>query len=241
MTVKDHYDNHLGEFYSWMIGDFETRTIEQQKYFASHNIQPVTDGAALDLGCGNGIQSISLARTGFKVIAVDFSKQLLSELNRNSAGLDIKTIEANFMDFSFIPDSAFDVITCMGDTITHLSSSSDIKKLFQKSFSILIPQGKLIISFRDLTVPLEGVNRFLPVKSDDTRILTCFLEYFDNFVMVHDLLHEKESGQWTQKISSYKKLRISENKLITILKDCGFRIDSSEIINRMVHIIAVKE
>ena len=22
MSVKEHYDNHLGNFYSWMIGDF---------------------------------------------------------------------------------------------------------------------------------------------------------------------------------------------------------------------------
>ncbi len=240
MTVKEHYDNHLGKFYSWMLGDFETKVIEQQKYFKSHNIQLVTNGVALDLGCGNGIQSVSLARSGFKVIAIDFSEQLLYELNKKSIGLDIKTIEADFMDFSIIPYSSFEIITCMGDTITHLLSSSEIEKLFQKSYGLLVPGGKLIISYRDLTVPLEGVSRFLPVKSDENRILTCFLEYFDNFVLVYDLLHEKENGEWIQKISAYKKLRVSENEIITILKNCGFEIDSSETINRMVHIVAKK-
>ncbi len=24
MPVKEHYDNHLGNFYSWMAGDFNT-------------------------------------------------------------------------------------------------------------------------------------------------------------------------------------------------------------------------
>ena len=28
MTVKEHYDNHLANFYSWMTGDFETIQIE---------------------------------------------------------------------------------------------------------------------------------------------------------------------------------------------------------------------
>jgi hypothetical protein len=25
MTAKKHYDNHWGNFYSWMIGDLETK------------------------------------------------------------------------------------------------------------------------------------------------------------------------------------------------------------------------
>ena len=46
------------------------------------------------------------------------------------------------------------------------------------------------------------------VKNDDSRILTCFLEYFPHHVMVHDILYEKQGGKWIQKVGSYPKLRL---------------------------------
>jgi 2-polyprenyl-3-methyl-5-hydroxy-6-metoxy-1,4-benzoquinol methylase len=84
MSAKKHYDSHLGNFYSWMIGDFSARSNEQQSFFTSHDILPHDNRIAVDLGCGNGIQSIALAKLGFEVIAVDFNNQLIEEL-RNRA------------------------------------------------------------------------------------------------------------------------------------------------------------
>jgi hypothetical protein len=31
MTVKEHYDNHLGKYYSWMAGDFTEKRVEHQQ------------------------------------------------------------------------------------------------------------------------------------------------------------------------------------------------------------------
>ena len=32
MNVKKHYDNHLGNFYSWVIGDFQSKSNEQLQF-----------------------------------------------------------------------------------------------------------------------------------------------------------------------------------------------------------------
>jgi len=40
------------------------------------------------------------------------------------------------------------------------------------------------LSFRDLTPDLTGLNRFIPVRSDPDRIMTCFLEYEPETVIV---------------------------------------------------------
>ena len=57
---------------------------------------------------------------------------------------------------------------------------------------------------------LTGTARFLPVRADDQRILTCFLEYGPSHVTVHDLLHEREAGgAWRLQTSAYRKLRLS--------------------------------
>lgn len=240
MKTKDHYDNHLGKVYSWMIGDYESRTNEQYSFFKSHDIFPKGKRGAVDLGCGNGIQSIALARLGFDVIAIDFNNTLLSELHDHKDEYSIKTLELDMMDFQEKVVNPVEIITCMGDTISHLSSVKDIHKIVRRMHSKLSALGKIVLSFRDYSTALYGETRFIPVKSDENRILTCFLEYHDGNVNVTDLLHEKENGKWVQKVSSYQKVRISEEQVKQILSSQGFSIDSCETINRLVYIVATK-
>jgi len=52
---------------------------------------------------------------------------------------------------------------------------------------------------------LINTQRFIPVKSDDNKILNCILEYDNDKVKVTDLLHEKTPKGWKQKESSYFK------------------------------------
>ena len=69
MNAKNHYDQHLGNFYSWMLGDFDEKQKEQENFFWRNGIKPVSRKVAFDLGAGNGLQAISLAKLGFAVTA----------------------------------------------------------------------------------------------------------------------------------------------------------------------------
>lgn len=80
MTVKEHYDNHLENFYSWSIGDFDKNKDSFKAFCVDNDIKPYVSKCAIDLGAGNGIQTIALSDLGFKVIAVDFNNQLIDEL-----------------------------------------------------------------------------------------------------------------------------------------------------------------
>jgi 2-polyprenyl-3-methyl-5-hydroxy-6-metoxy-1,4-benzoquinol methylase len=240
MKTKEHYDNHLGKFYSWMIGDFDTRANEQFMFFKSHAILPHDNRLAIDLGCGNGIQSIALAKLGFNVNAIDFNQQLLSELHKRIDNHPITIHQTDILNFEETIENQAEFIGCMGDTISHFSSIDEIRKIIKTIYSKLTDSGKIVLSFRDYSVALNGENRFIPVKSDDHQILTCFLEYSDDKVNVTDLLYANENGKWIQKVSSYQKVRISESKIKEILSAQGFKIESCEIINRLVYIIASK-
>ncbi|HPJ43324.1 MAG TPA: methyltransferase domain-containing protein [Spirochaetota bacterium] len=239
MSVKEHYDTLLGGIYSWMIGDFESNAVQQENFFRTRNL--TSCGIAFDLGCGNGIQSVALARLGYSVFSFDFNRHLLDELETKKGELDITTIQCDLMNFDAEQSIHPDLIVCMGDTLTHLPDRETIFALLNKCSSALVPGGSLVISFRDMSMALEGDARFIPVKSDDTRIMTCFLEYFDDHVAVHDLVNEKKEGLWVQKVSSYNKVRISENEMKELLAESGFSVISSEIINRMVYITAKKK
>lgn len=240
MKVKDHYDKHLAGFYSWMIGNFNVKQSEQEAFFRDHGIEPFKTKIAFDLGAGHGLQAISLANIGFLVKAVDFNKQLLGELSNNKKSLSIEIINADFFDFLREENSKADVITCMGDTITHLVSLEDVEKLIQQSSGQLVDKGKIIFSFRDLTNELKHEERFILVKQDSDRILTCYLEYFPNHVMVHDIFYEKKNDQWLQQVSAYPKLRLSGDIIKDFLIRNRYSILFEKTINRMIYIVGEK-
>jgi hypothetical protein len=84
---------------------------------------------------------------------------------------------------------------------------------------------------------LEDTNRFIPVKSDSNKILTCFIEYFPGKIRVTDLLHVSENKGWVQKASSYYKTRIGMDETLSLLKEYGFRIMLNSIQGGMITII----
>lgn len=240
MTVKEHYDKHLGNFYSWMAGDLETKQKEFQTFLQENGLLPTTTKVTIDLGAGHGIQSVPLAKLGFKVTAVDFNKQLLEELKVNAKGLNIELLNDDIQKVKQFEDKEPELIICCGDTLTHLDSITDIKEFLRDISSTLIKGGRLLLSFRDYSNELNGDDRFIPVKGDETKILTCILDYGKETVRVTDLLHEKTESGWKQKVSSYNKVRVSTNEIVRLLESNGMEIQFNQLVNRLTTIIAIK-
>ena len=240
MTVKEHYDTHLADFYSWMVGDFEMKQNEFRNFLKDNAIIPSSTKKAIDLGAGHGLQSVPLAKLGFNVTAVDFSKQLLAELKNNARGLNIEILNDDIKKIKQYADKEVELIICCGDTLSHLDNKKEIENLLTDISTTLKAGSKTLLTFRDYSTELTGDNRFIPVKSDDTRILTCVLDYENEVVRVTDLLNEKTETGWKQKVSSYNKVRISTNEIVQILEANGMKIQLNQVINRMSTIIAVK-
>lgn len=238
MSVKQHYDLHLGAIYGWMTGDFEIKQKEQEAFFRKNRLFPQSNGIAVDLGAGHGLQAISLSILGFSVKAVDFNTLLLNELASKNSCIEI--IEADLLQY-LNKCASIELITCMGDTIAHLETFDDLQGFFHFAFQKLENEGRCVISFRDQTKELEGIHRFIPIKADENKILTCFLEYSQDTIRVTDLLHEKTKSGWEQKSSSYSKLRLRKEHVINMISSSGLIILSEEVLSGMSYIIAKKE
>lgn len=239
MTAKEHYDNHLAHFYEWMAGDFAMKQTEQQDFFDRNGIKPLQNKIAIDLGSGHGLQSLALAKLGFQVRAIDFNRQLLDSLYLRGKEFEIKVFLQDLLREENFKEQG-GLIVCMGDTIAHLESLNEIQLLIEQCFKCLIVNGKLILSYRDYGNELTDMQRFIPVKSDEDKILTCFLEYFENKVRVTDLFHERINGQWVQRVSSYLKVRITNQMIEHLINQTGFKILICEAIAGMNYRVAEK-
>ena len=219
-SVCSHYETHLAPIYSWMAGG-----IEHALALGAADVSEFLEapGYAVDLGAGFGMHSIPLARAGFQVLAIDSSACLLEELRVHSAGLPLRAVKANLLDFVQYLSAPADLILCMGDTLTHLQSMDEIEQLLRDIAASLRPDGRFIATFRDYRQLPLGERRFIPVRSDSQRIHTCFLEEMPEHVVVHDIIHERGFDGWSMRVSSYQKLRVSAITLSDAAQAVGLR------------------
>jgi len=226
-AVTEHYATHLGPVYAWMAGGVEAAIARGAKEIETLGLLPRLTGQAVDLGAGFGMHSIPLARRGFSVLAIDSCGELLQTLRQEAGDLPIRTVEGDLLAFGRHLDGLSEIILCMGDTLTHLPDFATVNALFDSAARQLCAGGKLVLTFRDYSTPLRGEQRFIPVRSDAGRILTCVLEYEDQHVVVQDLLHEFDGTVWRQRVSSYRKLRIEPSMVIAALESLGFTVQRS--------------
>jgi hypothetical protein len=238
MTAKKHYAEHLAPIYVWMAGGLESAFSRGASEIEALGIDSINHTFAVDLGAGFGMHTIPLARKGVSVLAIDSSDYLLETLQNQSGKLPVSIAADDLLAFQKHVLTKPDLILCMGDTLTHLPDHASVQRLIELAKDFLTTRGKLILTFRDYSVPLLENNRFIPVRSDENRILTCFLEYFGDYVQVHDLLHERTDGQWNFQMSSYRKLRITPQKLETALSSLGFEVSTEPGLSGMIRIIA---
>ena len=240
--VLRHYEELLAEHYTWMAGvPFDRKVEEQRALLESLHVIPDVDGLAIDLGSGPGFQSCALAQLGYpRVIAVDTSKILLDELSGHARGLPIETVQADLRAFMRqIASASADAIVCMGDTLTHLERRADVSALFSDAHRTLAPGGLFVLGFRDLSVARAGLDRIIPVRADNDRILTCVLDYEADAVVVTDVLYLRGANGWSVRKSSYRKLRLAAGDVAEELSGLGFTVRRYQTLDRM-HVIAAE-
>jgi SAM-dependent methyltransferase len=237
--VNDHYERLLGPIYSWMSGDLDAATFQANDELTAIGLPSAAGGLAVDLGAGFGRHSVPLARRGYSVLAIDGCDFLLQELRSRADRLAVRAVRGDLLDFRAYVNQAADVILCMGDTITHLPDRGSVESLFEAVAASLRLGGLFVVTFRDYaSTQLQGDGRFIPVRADENRILTCFLEYSDEVVRVHDVLHERGVGGWHVRVSSYPKLRLTAQSVVRSLTSLGFSVRQETGLSGMVRVIA---
>lgn len=240
-TMHDHYASHLGPIYTWMVGDLDAAFARADGELEAIGL-PAAGGPAVDLGAGFGLHALPLARRGRAVIAVDSCRDLLDALAAHAAGLDIRVVEDDLLRFRrHIPAPAA-IVLCMGDTLTHLPSRAAVTTLLGETAAALAPGGVFVTTFRDyVSAPARGSGRFVSVRSDADRILTCFLEYGDDTVEVHDIVHERATDGWTLRVSSYPKLRLDPDWVVAECARTGLAARREAGLAGMVRVVARRD
>ena len=133
------------------------------------------DAAMLDVGCGAGLLSESLAQSGAKVTAIDLAPNLLkvARLHGIESGIKVDYREASVEKLAEEMPAAFDAITCM-EMLEHVPEPASVIEACAK---LLKPGGRLFLSTLNRTpaafavaiVGAEYVARLLPKGTHQYR------------------------------------------------------------------------
>jgi len=237
---SEHYRSHLAPIYLWAAGGFDV-ALKLAEAELDALLPELPRGAqTVDLGCGFGAHAIALVRRGCEVTAVDSSQTLLDELRSRAPGPALKVIEADLLEFAQRLEPGTHAVICMGDTLTHLPSLASVEQLLARAAGALAPRGRFVATFRDYTSARLEEDRFILVRSDADRLLSCFLEYAAEHVNVHDVLHEKHAGAWQMRVSAYRKLRLSPDRIGEALGAHGLVVNVDRAASGMVRVVATR-
>jgi SAM-dependent methyltransferase len=239
-SCADHYEHLLAPIYLWMAGGAQAALRAGRAEIEASGLQLGPGSSVVDLGAGFGMHAIPLAQDGARVVAFDSSALLLRTLDGLRGVAPVRGVCDDLLAFPGHLTERPDAILCMGDTITHLPDAGAVASLVQSAATLLERGGAFVVSLRDHAVPLLGDQRFILVRGDDTRLLTCFLDSEATSVLVHDILHERTADGWTTRVSHYRKLRLATGDLVAQMESAGFEVRREDGLRGLVRLVATR-
>ncbi|MBQ6545817.1 MAG: class I SAM-dependent methyltransferase [Lachnospiraceae bacterium] len=153
-------------------------------------LEGISDPAILEVGAGTGRYSVTLAKQGLRVTAVELIAHNLEILRSKLDGTEsIKTLQGNALDLSLFSDDTFDLTLLLGP-MYHLYTKEEKRKALSEAVRVTKPGGHILVAYcmNDPTVVqyVFGLNHLREVM--DFHMLTadwhCISEPKDLFEMV---------------------------------------------------------
>lgn len=187
-----------------------------------------TDGnILLDLACGTGSISEQMSRIGYDVIGVDYSDEMLGiALDKKfDSGLNIQYLCQDMRKLDLY--GSMDVTICALDSINHLNSLKDVKKVFQNVALFSEPDGLFIFDINTIYKHRNVLaNNTFTYETDKVFCVweNTFIPDTDEVKMNLEFFELEENGLYSRSSDSFSEKAYSEESIEALLNECGFEL-----------------
>lgn len=185
----------------------------------------------LDMACGSGRHSVSLAARDAEVIGIDSSKSMIltAEIHAKEQGVSPKFIVEDMKNIKDTVEGPFDLIVCLGNSLALVNDTDTLKNVVKDVFNLLKDGGSFvaqILNFEE--IHWSGFRNF-PMKtgtlSNGEEITFARLFEHSDYPFSSTLVmsaFKKEEGEWTSEVSTQKVLNLKHDQMKSILQETGF-------------------
>lgn len=147
----------------------------------------------LDIGCGTGALAASLVSEFSEVVAMDYSSEMVEAASNRTN--QVSYSQGDMRSFKETVSGNFDLISCFGNTLVHLSSAEEIGNFFKDVKSKLTDEGVFLFQIVNFDRVLEKRPKQL-AQIDNGKICFTRMYHYDTLphVRFETELLIKESG-----------------------------------------------
>ena len=182
----------------------------------------------LDLACGTGSMTLSLADRGYDMIGIDGSAEMLSEAyNRSSGRTDILWLQQDMRSFELY--GTVGAVTCCLDSLNYLTKTDDLMRTLLHVHNYLNPDGLFLF---DVNSPwkfehIYGDNDII-LEDREGKSVCCWRNGYDrdSGLCTFDLtiFTENADGRYSRSDAVQQERCYSEGRLRRALERCGFEV-----------------
>lgn len=200
-------------------------------------------GHLLDIGCGAGGYAIELSKNGFKVDAIDFDSEMIeiAKQKLESIKYPVSFKQGDMLDIDAV--DTYDGIYCIGNTLVHLSSETDIFKALGKIYDALKPNGTFIFQIVNYDRVLDQNITSLPTLLASNAELIRDYELFKGKILFKTTLKTIDNTYY----NSVELLPMRQSDLFKMMTQIGFhevrsfgRFDASPFENQTSFMLVMK-
>ena len=213
-------------FYNSIAGEYDRmisfgKRLDPETPLFRYLIEKYSIRDALDAGAGSGFHSILLARLGVNVTAVDISGEMLAKLKQNAKDqhVEIKTVRSDFLNLS-LPSTSFDAIFCLGNSLVHIISAREMKKVISNFAKLLKPGGVAIIQLLNYDRIMKQKESIQSIKRADGMLFIRYYEFIEKLIRFN--LLTVDTGNLKHQLNTVLIHPVMISDLESILKKSGF-------------------
>lgn len=183
------------------------------------NYNPVN---LLDIGCATGSLARSLFQDFASISAIDLDASMIEIAKSKNQYPHIEFKRLGMLDIrnNFF-DGSFSIISCLGNTLPHLTDLSDIDNFLYQTFGLLAKDGILVISLLNYEKILRERISWLPTFENEEVIFERSYDFFDNLIKFRTHFKDIKTNQ--SKIDAVNLLPLLKSDLLFLLEKNNFQ------------------
>jgi ubiquinone/menaquinone biosynthesis C-methylase UbiE len=220
MKSNNSFYNSASAYYDKMI-DFDS-ALKKRKILLSNFIDDKIKSVA-DVGCGTGVDSISLSQLGLDVTAFDPSVEMINTARTNSekhnCKIDFHNFGANEISKTFY--NKFDLVVSLGNTFANIPFTK-IDKSFANLFKLLKKDGRVLIQILNYEKILREKERIVNITKKDGEYFIRFYD-FGKDGLTFNILKFSADETTMKEVISTKIFPYTAKELKKVFKEVGFK------------------